>query len=503
MSGAGSVAALPEGVEGMPLPSFEYRYSPSADAEIPDKKLIRVLQDASWHYYEITKEKEFAKGDWKTTVLYLSDGQIAKIVTHPEVPTKLNIKAMQDEAHISCMMAVAQSANLFQKDKDLLIFMDNKGESLEKYISRGRQPAQPLSVAVFQKILLQSLAQLKEMHDKGILHRDIKPENMAFGERLSFIDYGSAGNLSLRNPGVATQKGVLISGKKTTSGNRYWISKNPGTIIAGVVSKTPVSADKIPKGTRFYNIGTDVFALGVSLLQIFAGVCTPENFIAQVKAQTPSLKVDARDQWYQWVQRVFNPKVFPDQVDVHQRLFIAPMVELGYRRFGLINSDDKIKLITLFSGLLTRRPEEQISLEVGLEQVAAITFDALLKPTAVRPIGRSFNFNADPSDTSVGAAAVVAAPRSLLRSPPRIQRVRFSGAPAAVPACCAHMPLLDSYLKRQGSPSENTDGAASAKSHITTPVREMVTAVAVLEESPMKKTKPNTESGNLRSSPAD
>ena len=142
------------------------------------------------------------------------------------------------------------------------------GPTLVRVLERG-----PLPRERALDIARQVLSALAHAHGKGVLHRDVKPENVMLpGERAVLIDFGLA---SIRDDAAVTATGMCVGSPSYLAPER----------MLG----------------RAYDARADVYAVGVMLYEMLAGVRpfrgdSPEEIMhCALHRPAPPLRAIARD----------------------------------------------------------------------------------------------------------------------------------------------------------------------------------------------------------------
>jgi eukaryotic-like serine/threonine-protein kinase len=160
------------------------------------------------------------------------------------------------------------------------------GTTLDKIIARGPLPV-PRAVAIARQIALA----LQAAHAKSIVHRDLKPSNVMVvegkGDLVKIIDFGLAQVRIDQVPGLSLPPGPHPS------------EADPLTVAGVVFGTVAYMAPEASLGMGAVDARSDLYALGIVLYQMVAGVHPfeatepTELFLAQRTATPPAIGVRA------------------------------------------------------------------------------------------------------------------------------------------------------------------------------------------------------------------
>ena len=152
----------------------------------------------------------------------------------------------------SQLLSSKKSISSFTKEKEALKFPQRylfiqmefcSGLSLDQLISKAASENRKIEKNLIHKFTVQILDGLRTIHNSGIIHRDIKPDNIFIIE----------GNAKIGDFGLSTSK-RKISSKEDVAGSPLYLSPEQ-------------------KKGECYNEKVDIFALGLTLLELLA--CFP------------------------------------------------------------------------------------------------------------------------------------------------------------------------------------------------------------------------------------
>ncbi len=193
----------------------------------------------------------------------------AALLRHPVIPKRFVQEAMAARA-LTTPFAVKVEATGHLPDGSPVIVMEYlDGVDLGQLV---RQAGGKLSVARVVRLADQIASALEEAHAKGIVHRDLKPENVFVlqtpsGEMVKVMDFGISKILT-------REDGIRLTQTGTTLGTPQYMSMEQLC------------------GAKDLDGRVDVYALGVMLYEILAGVrpydgFTYEEVILKVASTTP------------------------------------------------------------------------------------------------------------------------------------------------------------------------------------------------------------------------
>lgn len=173
---------------------------------------------------------------------------------HPVIPQRFLREAAAARALMTPHAVKVEAAGNLDDGSPYIVMEFLDGEDLGKYIARkgGRLPPDQ---ALY--IVDQIAAAIHEAHARGILHRDLKPENIfvlptAWGEVVKVVDFGISK--------IFTEEGVKLTQTGVTVGTPQYM---------------PVEQ---LRGTKGLDGRVDVYALGVILFEMVAGVRPFDGF---------------------------------------------------------------------------------------------------------------------------------------------------------------------------------------------------------------------------------
>jgi hypothetical protein len=167
---------------------------------------------------------KFAADD-QARARFLREAQMAAALDHPNICTLYEIG---DEQGV-----------------EYLVMQALEGETLAARLARGR----PALTETFE-IALQLADALGYAHQRGVVHRDIKPQNVMLTPRVKLMDFG-----------LAKAPGRLEDQQETQTA-----LSQAGVFFGTIPYMAPEQLEGMPADTR-----SDVFSLGVTLYELFAG----------------------------------------------------------------------------------------------------------------------------------------------------------------------------------------------------------------------------------------
>ncbi|MES2217987.1 MAG: protein kinase [Pseudomonadota bacterium] len=227
------------------------------------------LEKSDNNYRAIYKGKEHSLGSGSFgSVKILQDlltGKTTEVlkVIKESTPTEITEEeiGLKKAAQFKALHQRSDKTNQYEFVMDLA-----KGVSLDTMIRKKLPTVKLIDLAI------NVLREVKQLHDKGIIHRDIKPENILYdpvSKKATMIDLG----ISLY---VANAEEVM-SGVKLESMNGTYSYMSPAAL------------------TGFYNEKTEIFALALTLGEIFGLTQRKSEYLSQKDRYQDFLRIKDED----------------------------------------------------------------------------------------------------------------------------------------------------------------------------------------------------------------
>ena len=194
----------------------------------------------------------------------------AALLRHPVIPKRFVQEAMAARALTTPFAVKVEATGNLADGSPFLVMEYLDGVDLGQLV---RQAGGKLSVPRVVRLADQIASALEEAHAKGIVHRDLKPENVFVlqtpaGEMVKLVDFGISKILT-------REDGIRLTQTGTTLGTPQYMSMEQLC------------------GAKDLDGRVDVYALGVMLYEILAGVrpydgFTYEEVILKVASTTPA-----------------------------------------------------------------------------------------------------------------------------------------------------------------------------------------------------------------------
>jgi serine/threonine-protein kinase len=194
----------------------------------------------------------------------------AALLRHPVIPKRFVQEAMAARALTTPFAVKVEATGNLADGSPFLVMEYLDGVDLGQLV---RQAGGKLAVPRVLRLADQIASALEEAHAKGIVHRDLKPENVFVlqtpgGEMVKLVDFGISKILT-------REDGIRLTQTGTTLGTPQYMPMEQ------------------LRGAKDLDGRVDVYALGVMLYEILAGVrpydgFTYEEVILKVASTTPA-----------------------------------------------------------------------------------------------------------------------------------------------------------------------------------------------------------------------
>jgi Tol biopolymer transport system component/tRNA A-37 threonylcarbamoyl transferase component Bud32 len=292
---------------------------------------------------------------------------------------------------------------LYDVGPDYLVLEYVEGQSLSERLAQGALP-EPEALAV----AIQIATALEAAHEKGIIHRDLKPANIRIKPdgHVKVLDFGLAkiaDGFSLSD--TSPDESPTFTGHVGTSA---------GVILGTAAYMAPEQARSQPVDKR-----ADIWAFGVVLWEMLTGRKlfsreTASDSLAAVLKEEPSWD-EVSPRMRPLLRRCLEKdprKRLHDIADARLWLEEAPQtvasstVGTSRSRTAWLVLAGGLACLVAAAGLVVwgggRTARDERSVQFSIAPPRGLTFDALLKSTAVSPDGRSIVFSANTATTDGG-----------------------------------------------------------------------------------------------------
>jgi serine/threonine-protein kinase len=249
------------------------------------------------------------------------EGEILAELTHPRIVYLLDSFSLREDR----TGETAVNEEVSEPGRPVLVLEEVAGKSLGAHLSQRRtlEPAVAIAVAL---AVVEGLA---HVHECGFVHGDLKPDNILLGTRgaVKLCDFGAARRV-LR-PGVSPERGTSAardarSAQRTLSGV---VRPNDLGGAPAYLAPEAILGDAVDGRA-------DLFALGVVLYQMLAGVRPFGEAVAATRDPAPRIDLRVRGLSHTLVRLVGallerHPAARPRTAEAVARELRACLAELG------------------------------------------------------------------------------------------------------------------------------------------------------------------------------